>query len=138
VRFRKDEKVELISRVPLLSRCSKKDLGLVAAVADLVQFHDGETLMQEGQVGREFFIIVAGSVRVTRHGRKLADLGPGDWIGEIALISNVPRTATVVATSPLHALVLTRPEFSGLMYDVPSIAEKVMAALGERLASHTV
>lgn len=138
MRFRKDEKVELISKVPLLSRCSKKDLGLVANVADLVQFHEGETLMKEGQVGREFFIIVAGGVRVTRHGRKLADLGPGDWIGEIALISNVPRTATVVATSPLHALVLTRREFSGLMYDVPSIAEKVMAALGERLVSHTL
>ncbi|HKP18462.1 MAG TPA: cyclic nucleotide-binding domain-containing protein [Gaiellaceae bacterium] len=138
MRFRKDEKVELISKVPLLARCSKKELGLVATLADLVQFHEGDTLMQEGQVGREFFIIVAGSVRVTRRGRKLADMGPGDWVGEIALISNVPRTATVVATSPLHALVLTRPALSGLMYEVPSIAENVMASLGERLVSHTI
>lgn len=136
--FRKDAKVELISKVPLLARCSKKELGLVAAVADLVAFPEGETLMQEGKLGYEFFIIVGGGVRVSRRGRKLADLGAGDWIGEIALISNVPRTATVVATSPVQALVLTRREFSGLMYDVPSIAEKVMAALGERLASHTI
>ena len=76
--------------------------------------------------------------RVSRGGRKLRDLTAGDWIGEIALISNVPRTATVLTTSPLQALVLTRSGFSGLMRDVPSIATNVLAALGERLAPETI
>jgi CRP-like cAMP-binding protein len=138
MRFRKDAKIELISKVPLLAGCSKSELGRIAALADLVEFRDGETLMREGDIGSEFFILVQGSARVTRRGRKLADLEGGGWVGEIALISNVRRTATVVATSPLQTLVLTRTGFSDLIRDVPSIGTKVLAALGERLAALTI
>ena len=138
MRFRKDAKIELISRVPLLSACSKKELGMIASLADLIELPEGKTLITEGEHGSEFFILVDGTVRVSRGGRKLRDLTAGDWIGEIALISNVPRTATVLTTSPLQALVLTRSGFSGLMRDVPSIATNVLAALGERLAPETI
>ncbi len=77
-------------------------------------------------------------MRVSRGGRKLRDLAAGEWVGEIALITNVPRTATVVTTSPIRALVLTGREFSQLIADMPSIAAKVLAALGERVAPETI
>jgi CRP-like cAMP-binding protein len=115
VRVRKDAKIELISRVPLLAACSKNELGRIANLADLIDLAIGETLMREGEFGSEFFILVDGTARVSRGGRALRDLAAGDWAGEIALVSNVRRTATVVATSPLRALVLTRSGFSDLM-----------------------
>ena len=138
MRFRKDRKIELLSRVPLFAHCSKSELARIATLADLVSFQEGETLMTEGKPGMEAFVVVDGNARVTRAGRKLADLGPGDWMGEIALLSNVPRTATVVVTSPLQTLVLTRRGLSDLIRDVPSIGTKVLAAVGERLADQTI
>jgi len=138
VRFRKDQKIELLSQVPLLARCSKRELGRIAALADLVEFREGDTVMREGKYGVEFFVIVDGWARVTRRGRKLAELGAGDWFGEIALLSNVPRTATVVAGSALQTLVLTRSGLSALIHDVPSIGTKVLEAVGERLADQTI
>jgi CRP/FNR family transcriptional regulator, cyclic AMP receptor protein len=138
MRFRKDAKVDLLSRVPLFAGCSRKELGLIANLADLIELPDGKTLMKEGERGWEFFILVEGTVRVSKGGRKRRDLAAGDWVGEIALIANVPRTATAITTSPLRALVLTRGAFSQLMEDVPSIAAKVLATLGERLAPETI
>lgn len=138
MRFRKDQKIELLARVPLLARCSKRELARIAALADLVEFREGETVMREGRPGLEFFVIVDGKARVTRRGRKLANLGAGDWFGEIALLSDTPRTATVVAGSPLRALVLTRSGLSALIRDVPSIGTKVLSAVGDRLAAHTI
>jgi CRP/FNR family transcriptional regulator, cyclic AMP receptor protein len=138
VPFRKDAKVQLISTVPLLAGCSKSELARIASLADLVDFGEGETLMKEGSTGSEFFIIVDGTVRVAKRGRKLAELKAGGWVGEIALISTVPRTATAVATSPVQALVLTRRGFSELVNDLPSIGLKVLGAVGQRLAEQTI
>ncbi len=138
MRLRKDARVELLSRVPLLAGCSKKELGMIANLADLIELPEGKTLMREGELGLEFFVLVDGTVRVSRGGRGHRDLAAGDWVGEIALIANVPRTATVVTTSPLRALVLTRRGFSQLMEDVPSIPAKVLAALGERISPGTI
>jgi CRP-like cAMP-binding protein len=138
VRFRKDQKVALLSRVPLLAHCSKSELARIATLSDLVDFRTGEILMAEGKRGAEFFVIVDGSARVSRGGRKLAELNAGDWVGEIALLSDVPRTATVVASSPLQTLVLTRSGLSSLIRDVPSIGTKVLSAVGERLAAQSI
>jgi CRP-like cAMP-binding protein len=134
----KDTKIELLSRVSLFSRCSKKELSRIAMLADLVDFKEGETLMTEGSRGAEFFVIVDGAAEVIKGGNRLAELGAGDWVGEIALLCDVPRTATVVAGTPLETLVLTRQGFSALIHDVPSIGTKVLAATGERLAEQTV
>ncbi len=138
MRLHKDAKVELISRVPLFARCSKKELRMIANLADQIEWPDGKTLIQEGRLGSEFFILIEGTASVSQGGSKLRDLAAGDWVGEIALISDVPRTATVVATSPIRALVMTRGSFSQLMTDSPSIAAKVLAGLGERVAPETV
>lgn len=138
MRLHKDAKVELISRVPLFARCSKKELRMIANLADQIEWPEGKTLIKEGRPGSEFFILIEGTASVSQGGSKLRDLLAGDWAGEIALISDVPRTATVVATSPIRALVMTRGGFSQLMTDSPSIAAKVLAGLGERVAPETV
>jgi CRP/FNR family cyclic AMP-dependent transcriptional regulator len=135
VALRKNAKVELLKRTPLFSGCSKAELGELATKSDEVALREGSILAREGRRGREFFVLVDGSVRVTREGRKLADLGPGDWFGEIALVTNSPRTATVTATTPVRVLVLGDRAFRRVVSEMPSIALKVMASLGTRLAA---
>ena len=133
MRLHKDKKVDLMKAVPLFSGCSKAELQKLAALADELDLGEGATLIREGERGREFIIIVDGTVRVTRAGKKLRDLGAGDFIGEIALVSDVPRTATVSATSPVRLLVVTDRAFRGLVEEMPSIATKVLQSLGQRL-----
>ena len=138
MRLHKDAKVELISRVPLFAHCSRKELRMIANLADQIEWPEGKTMIKEGRLGSEFFILIEGTASVSQDGGKLRDLAAGEWVGEIALISDVPRTATVVTTSPIRALVMTRGGFSQLMKDSPSIAVKVLAGLGERVAPQTV
>jgi CRP-like cAMP-binding protein len=136
--LRKNTKVALISKVPLFTGCSKRELGGIAAVADELDVRDGTTLIREGERGREFFVIVEGTAKVTRNGRKVNEIGPGDWAGEIALITDTPRTATVVATSPARLLVLTDRAFRSVLEEIPSISLKLMKTLGERLHTTTL
>lgn len=138
MRLHKNAKVELLKGVPLFAACSKAELQRLAALADELDLAEGATLIREGERGREFLVIVGGSVRVTRGGRKLRDLGTGDFIGEIALVSDVPRTATVTATSPIRLLVITDREFRQVIEQMPSIATKVLQSLGERLHADAV
>ncbi len=138
MRLRKDTKVELLHAVPLFASCSKAELQRIASLADELDLGEGATLIREGERGREFLVIVDGTVRVARRGKTIRDLGPGDFIGEIALISDVPRTATVTATSPVRLLVVTDRAFRGLIEAMPSIATKVLQSLGERLHTDAV
>jgi CRP-like cAMP-binding protein len=138
VRLRKDRKVELIGAVPLFASCSKAELQRIATLADELDLAEGATLIREGERGREFLVIVDGTVTVTKRGRKVRDLGSGDFIGEIALVSDVPRTATVTASSPVRLLVVTDRAFRGLVEEMPSIATKVLQSLGERLHADAV
>ena len=105
----------------------------IAAIADELDLPKGATLIREGERGREFLIVIEGTARVTKDGRKLNDVGPGSFVGEIALIADVPRTATVTATAPVRLLVITDRAFQQLIRNTPSIAAKVLKALGERL-----
>ena len=138
MRLRKNTKVELLQGVPLFASCSKTELERIASLADELDLADGATLIREGERGREFLVIVDGTVRVTKRGKKVRDLGSGDFIGEIALVSDVPRTATVTATSPVRLLVVTDRAFRGLIEEMPSIATKVLQSLGERLHADAV
>jgi len=131
--LRKDVKVELIKRVPLFADCSKSELRQIAETADEVDVPAGTMLTKEGASGKEFVVIVDGAAEVRRRGRKINELGSGDFLGEIALISGAPRTATVKTTEPTRALVLTAPAFRSLMRRVPSIQLKVLAALARRI-----
>jgi CRP-like cAMP-binding protein len=129
----KDTKVALIAAVPLFADCSRRELRELAETADEVVVPAGYDLTKEGAAGREFVIIVDGAAEVIRRGRKINTLDSGDFLGEIALISRGPRTATVRTTVPTHALVITASAFRGLLRRMPSIQIKVLQALAERL-----
>jgi len=131
--LRKDAKVKLIAAVPLFAGLSKRELAQVASIADEVELRSGRTLIREGERGREFFILLEGSADVTRKGKLVATRRAGDFIGEVALMCNVPRVATVTATSPTRALVVTDRDFRSLVKRTPDIALKVLEAVGERL-----
>lgn len=135
VQLRRDAKLELLKGVPLFANCSKSDLRRIAMLADEVDFGEGRTLIREGTRGREFFVVVEGALRVTRDGKKLGDLGPGAFVGEMALVADVPRTATVTASTPVRLLVLTKRGFLDLLTQSPAIATRVLQSLGERLHS---
>jgi CRP/FNR family transcriptional regulator, cyclic AMP receptor protein len=131
--LRKNAKLELLKTVPLFSLCSKKELEEVAQLADEVDLPEGRNLATEGATGKEFVVIVEGGADVRRKGRKINTLGSGDFLGEIALIAGIPRTATVTTTEPSHVLVVTAQAFKQLLRDSPSIQLKVLEALAHRL-----
>jgi CRP/FNR family transcriptional regulator, cyclic AMP receptor protein len=136
--LRKNTKVELIKRVPLFSHCSKKELGLIARIADEIDLPEGKTLMREGDRGREFFVLVEGSAEVRQGKRKVSTLGGGDFFGEIALVSQRPRTATVTTTSPARTLVVTEQSFRSLLDHAPDVQRKVLQALADRVAADSI
>jgi CRP-like cAMP-binding protein len=131
----RDAKTKEIARVPLFGRCSKRELGLIAGIADEIDLRAGKTLTREGEQGREFFVLLGGRVEVYRGGRRRDILEAGDFLGEIALVSRTPRTATVTAQTPVRALVIRDVEFRALLERVPAIKTKVLEALADRLAA---
>ncbi len=131
--LRKDAKIELIGRVPLFERCSKRELAEIASLADELSLPAGRKLAAEGASGHEFVVIVEGAAEVKRRGRVVNRLGRGDFLGEIALVTGQKRTATVTTTEPSRLLVLTAPAFRTLLRDQPSLQLKVLDALAERL-----
>ena len=128
-----DPKLTLIASVPLFTGFNRREIEAVGRLMDEVDVNDGRVLMREGAAGREFFIVISGSVRVERKGRKINELGPGDFMGEIALIDRGPRTATVIAAEPCRLLVLDIGGFRTLVSKYPSVQGKIMKALAERL-----
>ncbi len=132
--LRHNEKVDVIKRVPLFAGCSKRELEQIAQIADEIDLAEGKEMTREGSRGREFFVLLEGEADVTKGGSGINKLGPGDFFGEIALISDSPRTATVTATSPVRALVITDRSFRRLLDEQPEIQRKVLVALAERLA----
>jgi CRP-like cAMP-binding protein len=135
VRLRKNAKIELLKGVPLFGRCSKKELAEIATIADEIDLPEGRQLTKEGGRGREFFVLLEGNADVRRKRRKVKSLGPGDFLGEIALVTRTPRTATVTTTSPVRALVVTEQNFRRLLERSPDVQIKVLEALAERVAA---
>ena len=130
--LRKDSKIELLKRVPLFAACSKSELEEIAAIADELDLPAERNLTSEGTDGFEFLVLVEGEADVVRQGEVVNELGPGDFIGEIALVTGKPRTATVRTRGPSRILVMTASGFRALMHDVPSIQDKVQAAITAR------
>jgi CRP/FNR family transcriptional regulator len=136
--LRHNEKVDLIKRAPLFWNCSKRELREIAQIADEIDLSKGKEMTRQGQRGREFFVLLEGDAEVTKDGHSINELGPGDFFGEIALVSDTPRTATVTAISPVRALVITDRSFRRLMKDQPEIQGKVLAALAARVAPESL
>ena len=134
----RNQKVELIKRAPLFANLSKRDLSEVAQLADEIDLREGKEMTRQGAAAREFFVLLEGEADVRKNGRRINRLGPGDFFGEIALVSDTPRTATVTATSPVRALVITDRAFRRLLKDQPEIQGKVLAAVAARLAPELV
>jgi CRP-like cAMP-binding protein len=133
VALRKDAKVDLIRQVPLFAQCSRKELAEVAGIADEIDLPAGKELIREGERGREFFVLLDGKVEVRKNGRRIREMEAGDFFGEIALVSDAPRTATVTTSSPARALVVTDRSFRALLRHSPSIQLKVLQALADRI-----
>ena len=136
MRLRKDAKLELLRQVPLFAGCSKRELSDIATLADELALPEGTTLIREGKLGHEFFLLVEGDVEVRRKGRKVASLGNGTFFGEMALVSARPRNATVTASSPVRVLVVHEQAFRRLLRDSPGIQLKVMQTLADRVTEN--
>ncbi len=121
--------------VPLFADLKAPDRRAVGMHADHVAVAEGRVLAQEGQLAYEFFVIRRGTAAVSRDGEPVCELGPGDFFGEIGVLKHVPRTASVVATSPMELIVITDMAFKRIARELPSVAEQIGAALAERLAS---
>jgi CRP/FNR family transcriptional regulator, cyclic AMP receptor protein len=117
----------------LFSGCTGSELRRIRSSLDEVQVPKGKVLVEEGRIGLELFIIVDGTAVVTRNGRKVASLGPGDYFGELALLDRRPRSASVVSETDMDLLVLSQRQFNGLLESVPTISRKMLAAMANRL-----
>jgi CRP/FNR family cyclic AMP-dependent transcriptional regulator len=133
--FTQDTKVKSLRQAPLFEGLSKKELTELARRSEDMELEAGTMLCKEGDIGQEFFVIVDGEVDVKRKGRRLGTRGPGDFIGEIALLEDMERTATVTAKTPVRVFVLTRTTFQHLINENPAVERKVMRTLARRLAA---
>ena len=134
MRLGKDGKVELIKGVPLFSKLKKKELGDVAHIADELDLPKGKVMAEEGDRGREFFVLLEGEADVTKGDRSINTMREGDFFGEIALVTQMPRTASVTATTDVRVLVITERDFGALLKHSPEIGRRVAEALAERVA----
>ena len=121
--------------VPFFSSLSKRELSTVAQNTDELDIAEGQVLAREGEFGHEFFVIVEGSAEVRRGGAHVADLGPGDFFGEMALLGEERRTATVTATSPMRVIVMTGQHLRGIDRDMPAVHAKIVEAIQARRAA---
>ena len=128
-----DKKFELLATVPLFARLRGRELERVGRLAEEIDVPADRVLIRQGAIGHEFFVIVDGRVRVERDGTVLNTRGPGDFVGEIALLDERPRLATVTTETPCRLLVLAHREFHTLLAEQPDIQLLVLKALAERV-----
>jgi CRP-like cAMP-binding protein len=128
-------KADLIRRVPLFARCSRDEIARVAAIAEERNLETGTEVIRAGEEAREFFVIVEGAVEVHRRGSKRSTIGIGGVFGELAILTEKSRTATVTAVTPLDILVIGRESFLALLAENPSIAGGIAQVLAGRLAA---
>ena len=125
--------LEHLAEIPLFSALSKKDLGRIAKASNEISVDTGHVLVDQGDAGREAFVLIEGTATVRRNGKKVGTLSSGDAIGELALLDHGPRTATVTAATPLTALVLSAREFAGVLEEVPGLSQKLLGQLAARV-----
>ncbi|MDP8959601.1 MAG: cyclic nucleotide-binding domain-containing protein [Actinomycetota bacterium] len=123
-----------LKSIPLFAQLSQRELEQIAQWADEVEVPAGKHLVDQGQFAYEFFVIEEGTARVSRDGAEVADLGPGDFFGEIALLSTERRTASVLATSPMRLIVMFSRDFRRMTADLPKVGEQIRRAIEERMS----
>lgn len=135
MKFHRDPKLAVIRRLPLFANCSEAEIADIAAIADELWLPKGKELTHEGAEGQEFVLLVSGSAEVYKRGRHVATLGPGGFVGEIALLTGRPRTATVVSTSSVLVLVIARHRFLTLVDRLPGVRARLDEVVPLRQAS---
>jgi CRP-like cAMP-binding protein len=130
-----DAAIARLRGVPLFTACSDKELKFVATRTEEMDFPAGKVLCERGKSGGDFFILLSGEVEVD-DGTHRHTLGPGEYFGEIALLDNGPRTATVVTKTPIRALVLGPAQFRDVLGNEPGIATKMLYEVVRRLRDH--
>jgi CRP-like cAMP-binding protein len=131
--IKSDAKVQLLSSIPLFTKCNARQLRRIAALTVALDVPDGQVLCREGQIGTEFFVIIEGEAAVTVRGRHKANIGGGGFCGEMAILDGGPRVASVTTTAPTKVLVLSRREFEDLLAMAPEIAFSLLQAMAQRL-----
>ena len=131
--FSHDTKVEALKRAPLFADLARNELEQLAKIAEDMEVDSGRVLCRQGEPAQEFFVIIEGEAEATKDGSPLRTMGEGDFFGEIALIEDIPRTATVTATTPLRFFVLTRQAFWSMVDRLPDVERKVLRALARRV-----
>ncbi len=129
----RNDTIERLRQITLFSACTNDELALIAARLTEHRASAGDVLATEGQIGRELFVITAGKAEVTIGGQQIAVLGPGEFFGEIALLDDGLRTATVVAQTDLVVEVSSQREFTELITGSPTLARKLLIGLARRL-----
>lgn len=124
---------DILRGVTLFSGMTDRTLEAIAGLASESTFVDGEALVREGDAGDTFIILVDGAARVERNGRQIADLGNGDFLGEISLIDGGPRTATVTARGSVSALVVRHDDFRRLLDEFGAVRYDILTALARRI-----
>jgi CRP/FNR family cyclic AMP-dependent transcriptional regulator len=125
-------KVDL-SEIWLFSSCSNKELNTIRRSLEAEMAKPGKVLVTQGEIGQEFYLIVAGMASVKKNNRRAATLGPGDYFGELALLDRQPRSATVAAETDMELLILGQRQFNAILESVPSISRKLLAIMATRL-----
>jgi CRP-like cAMP-binding protein len=129
----KSSKIEHLSRINLFEECSNKELQAIAKVGDEITMTAGTVIVDQGQMGREAFVLMDGQVTVRRNGRKITTLSTGAVIGELSLLDHGPRTATVTCDTDCELFVIDQRHFRGVIEHHPAIAMKLLAALASEI-----
>ena len=129
----KDPKLALLGSIPLFAHLGARELQRLGELIDQIDVPAGKVLMRQGQTGGEMFVVASGRLAVERDGVHVVDRGPGDVVGEIALLSEGPRTATVTATEPCQLFVLGHREFHSLMNEQPALRLQILDGLAQRI-----
>jgi CRP-like cAMP-binding protein len=131
--LKKQEGIELLRAVWLFERCSNRELSALQKISTPLDVPVGKVLTTEGEIGREFFVMVSGKAEATRGGIAIATVGAGSFFGEMALLDRRPRSATVTTIEPSTVLVITAGAFNSLVGSMPSVDRKMLLVLAERL-----
>lgn len=129
----RDEKLDLLRRIPLFNAFDRKEIARLGALAEEVDAPPAKVLMRQGEDGGDLMVVVRGRVAIERDGKRLNTMGPGDFFGEIALVAHGPRTATATTEEPTTLLVINHRDFHSLMDEFPEVATQVLNALANRV-----
>jgi CRP/FNR family transcriptional regulator, cyclic AMP receptor protein len=128
-----DQRIHDLRSVPLFADCSDRQLAEIARLTDELWFEPGEVLVREGRIGHECFVLAEGEAVVSISGEPIAWVGPGDIVGEMAIVSLEPRVATVTCASRVRVYVMTSQAFTAVFDHCPSVMRKVLATVAHRL-----